>query len=305
MSAKSSWQPVFLAITVMCLLPAGTGCDELSARREVQQADRLFYEGRYSQAAERYERALSLAPDLVIGHHNAAINYYKIFLPGDERPENLEIARKAAYHFQRYLDSDPDDQKVINVLSKIWVDSGDYQSALGYWEGVLAKDPRNRSVLLQLAEINRQAGRHTEALEWLYRRIEAEEQDEGKVQGYLDIAKLQWSRLNRREVVDLERIAIADEGIAALQKASAINADHIDVHGYLGSLYQLRSLAHGAAWARYVDAASQRHHQLRAVELTKKAQAEADRTSDKPGSSDEPDEPDEPDKPTPPAKDEE
>jgi tetratricopeptide (TPR) repeat protein len=299
MSAKTSWQPVFLAITVTCLLPAAAGCDELSARREVQQADRLFYEGRYSQAAERYERALALAPDLMIGHHNAAINYYKIFLPGDERPENLELARKAAHHFQRYLESDPDDQRIIHLLSKIWVDSGDYQSALGYWEGVLAKDPRNRSVLLQLAEINRQAGRHAEALEWLYRRVESEEQDEGKVQGYLDIAKLQWSRLNRREVVDLERIAIADEGIAALQKASAINPDHIDVHGYLGSLYQLRSLAHGAAWARFVDAASQRHHQLRAVELTKKAQAAAD------GARAQPDEPGEPDKQTPPAKDEE
>jgi hypothetical protein len=126
--------------------------------------------------------------------------------------------------------------------------------------------------MVKLANINRQAGRFDKALEWHEKRA-ALETPEGKVNVYLDIAQLSWSRLNKSDLVDFERIAAADVGIAALQKAEALAPGRAQIQSLLGSMYQHRGLAHGASWARMVEGASQRNHQLRFSEMQKAEQA--------------------------------
>lgn len=267
MSPSSPNKRFFFVFLAFFALAAGPGCQELDARRNVQKANKLYYEGRYSKAAELYQKALDLAPDLVIGHHNAAINYYKLFIPGDPSEQNQEIARQAAHHFQAYLEAVGDDSKIIDLLTRIWTNSGQHEKALAYWKQELSEDPSNRDVLRKLADINKDAGEHEKALEWLRRVVEAETTDEGKVQGYYTMAELQWSRLTHKDVVDLERLQIADSGLAALQKALEIDPQNANVHSLMAAIYQRRATAHGATWARYLDAASQRHHQLRRKEI--------------------------------------
>jgi tetratricopeptide (TPR) repeat protein len=290
-SAKSSLIAVFSALGVLLVAP---GCDELQARRTIQKADRLYHESRFSKAVELYDEALALAPDLSIGHHNAALAYSRMFVPGSESPENLAVAEKAAHHFQVYLQSEPDDRKIIGLLTNLWLDSGQFEKALAYWEEELAKNPGNREVHSMLARINIAAGRHEKAIDWLYRRADLEAADEAKVQTYLDIANLQRSRLTKADLVDLERVAIADSGLAALARAEALAPDSHQVHSYSAVVYQLRSLSHGAAWAMSVDAVSQRYHELRRGELVAREaakQPEEDKAPPAPAPPSSPDQP--------------
>jgi tetratricopeptide (TPR) repeat protein len=267
--------PVVL-LAVIAPLIAATGCDELNARRTIQKGDKLYTQAKYHDAIAEYEKALSLSPDLDVGHHNAALTYYRLFQPGDTSTENLGYAEAAARHFLSYLEQNPKDQKVIQLLTQIWLDSEQFEKALAYWEEVRAKDPTNPVVLARLADINRLAGRYDEALEWLEKRVELEPDQAGKVRGYIDIAQLQWSRLTKPELVDEERLAVADSGISALHRAFELNSDNPQIQSLMGSLYQFRGLAHGASWARTVDAAAQRYHQIKAVKMTRAAEPKPD-----------------------------
>jgi tetratricopeptide (TPR) repeat protein len=263
------------ALLLGLLVAGSAGCDELKSRREIQMANRLYLEGRYNQAADKYESALARSPDLEVGQHNAGLTYHKMFQPGVETPENTQVAEKAAAHFTKYLESNPKDQKVIGLLTTIWLDSGQYEKALAYWGQVLAKNPNSRDVLEKLANINRQAGQYDQALEWYYKRADMETETGAKVKAYLNIAQMQWSRLTKPDLVDAERVATADLGLAALQKAEALDNNHAQVQSLMGSLYQFRALAHQASWARAIESASQRYHSLRFSEINKAAKEAA------------------------------
>jgi tetratricopeptide (TPR) repeat protein len=251
------------ASAVAAALLAGSGCEEIGARRTIQRANKLYGEGRFSQAVEEYETALKVAPHLAAGHHNAGLAYLKLFKPGDESPKNLSYANAAAQHLTIYLQSNPGDVKIIDLLTRLWVDSGNYQKALSYWEGELQKDPRSREVILRLAAINNQAGRYDEAVRWHQRRAEFETDPGAKAKAYKDIGQLQWHQLMKPDAVDEKRLYLADVGIAALQKAAALEPGDADVQTLLASLYEHRSHAHGASWARIVEAASTLQHRTR------------------------------------------
>jgi len=240
-----------LAFAALASVLVGTaGCDELRSRREIQEANKLFGEGRYNKAVEVYSEALRLTPGLAIGHHNAGLAYYKLFQPGVETKENRALAEQSAQHFMTYLESEPNDTKVIGLLTTIWLDSGQYDKALSYWSAVLAKDPQSRDVIEKLANINRQAGDYVKAREWHLKRVDLEADRGGKVKAYLDIAQMEWSRLQ-------------------------LDPKHALVQSLMGSLYQHRSVAHGAHWAKGVEAASQRFHQGRFTDIRKGEQAAA------------------------------
>jgi len=268
-SRYSGFSAALAACAVLATGLLGSGCEELESRRQIQAANKKYAEAKYREAADLYEEALARTPDLCIGHHNAGLAYHKLFQPGQESPENRAIAERAAAHFMTYLECEPGDQKVITLLTTIWLDSGQYDKALAYWSQILAKDPESRDVIEKLANINRQAGNYEKAREWHMKRVALEAEPGGKVKAYLDIAQMEWSRLQKPELVDVDRLAVCDIAIAALQKAEVLDPKHALVQSLMGSLYQHRSLGHGAHWAKAVEAASQKFHQARFTELRK------------------------------------
>jgi tetratricopeptide (TPR) repeat protein len=248
-----------------------TGCDEIKSRREIQRGNRLYGEGRYREAVALYDSALTRTPSLAIGHHNAGLAYYKLFQPGDEKPENKALAEKAATHFAEYLRSNAEDQKIISLLTTIWLDSDQYDKALAFWSDVLARNPDSQDVMEKLANINRQAGQFDKALEWHGKRLALEKEPAGKAKVLVEIAQMEWSRLQKPELVDADRVAVVDQGIAALQQAQELDPKNATVQSLLGAMYQHRALAHQASWAKGIEAAAQRYHQLRFVEIQKAA----------------------------------
>lgn len=280
--SRTEGRPVAIVAIAVALLAALSGCDELKSRREIQKGNKLYLEGRYREAITLYDAALERSPDLAIGHHNDGLAYHKLFQPGTDSPQNKAYAEKAAFHLTKYLEQEGnDDQKIISLLTTIWLDSGQYDKALVYWNQVLAKNPNSRDVLEKLANINRQAGNFDKALEWHRKRVELETDPGAKVKALTDIAQLEWSRLQKPELVDAERVAVVDVGLAALQQAEKLEPKNAVVHSLIASLYQHRALAHGASWAKAIEVASQRYHQIRFSEIQKAASGAAAPGADK------------------------
>lgn len=269
MRTQKASRAVLLAVTAVMAL---AGCEELESRREIQKGNKLYMEGRYQQAIEKFEAALARTPDLPTGHYNAGLSYYKLFQPGVETPENAAFAQKSADHFAIYLQSEPGDRKVINLLTTIWLDSEQFDKAVAYWTEELAKDPKSVDVIEKLANIHRQAGQFDKAVEWHQKRIALETETGGKVKGYLDIAQMHLGRLFKQDLFDAERMAVVDAGLAALQEAEKLDPSIPLVQSLQAAMYQHRALAHQASWARGLEAASQRHHGVKFTELSKAQQ---------------------------------
>jgi tetratricopeptide (TPR) repeat protein len=70
-------------LLVVAALVAVTGCEELDGRNRNRQANRLFREMQFVDAAAEYEKALSQVPDPII-HYNAGLAYSKIAKGSDK-----------------------------------------------------------------------------------------------------------------------------------------------------------------------------------------------------------------------------
>lgn len=284
MSSESSAPRAFVVvITALCCALLTISCSELDARRTIQKADKLYDDGKYSEAIGLYESSLE-SKDLATGHHNLAIAAFAAFQPGIETASNLEYAKKASEHFQAYLKSHPADDEIIELLTTVWLDSDQTDVALAYWERQRASDPQNTRALRKLGSIQRMAGNYDEALKWDYARVELATEPKDKVRALVQIGQLQYSRLTKATMVDEERLQVADSGIAALQQAIELQPENANLHSLMATIYQFRALAHQTGWARTIDVASQRYHHLRRKELADAAKAKAAPKAESPDS---------------------
>jgi tetratricopeptide (TPR) repeat protein len=267
-----------VALFLAALALFAGGCKEFNARRKVNDAAKLYEKGRFREAAALYEEALAEAPDLEIAHFNAGLTYRQMFTQAQSDPEVKddevkELANKSAAHFLAYLEVKPGDAQVVAMTTKLWIDSGQFQLALDYWEGRRAKDPRNAEVLGILASINRQAGNWEKAVEYHHMQSDLAPSVDASAAVLVDVAKIIWHKLaDREKLIGLDRLRVADMGIATMQKADKMlqaapdptdrkqleaRLKHkVDVASYTASFLNFRAIAHPAAWARGVEEAA-------------------------------------------------
>jgi tetratricopeptide (TPR) repeat protein len=268
---------VLALLALLALVFLGSGCEAINARREIKEANRLYKDGKFEEAAKRYESALAVDPSLAFAHHNLGITYFKMFRAGDETPENKAIATKATDHLAKYLETFPNDLQIRDMMTRIWIDSSDYPKALAYWKKEHEIDPKNPDVIEKIAGINFKAGDWEEAIRWYQKEADESADPAGKLAGYLNIAKVSSAKLRNTDApLELEqRMRIADLGIAALQKAEVIDSKNMDIESSFGAIFEKRAVTHGASWAAAIDRASMLTHRLRWVVLKKEADAAA------------------------------
>lgn len=246
---------------VIALAFGATGCDEISARRKVQEANKHYKNGRYVEARDLYESALKQSPELTIAHHNLGVTYYRLMRRGDDTPENQQVADLATQHLLHFLaHGDPaekDGVLIRKLVTEIWVDSGQVAEALAFWEKEHGERPTDTSVLEQLADLNYKKGDWRKAIEWLEKSVAVAETPDGKASAYGQIGTLCFLRLlaGKDTIQGAERIALADTGIAALQKGLDLQPKNMQLVSTLASLNQQRAFAHGSRIGFHVDLA--------------------------------------------------
>ena len=246
-------------VILLCVAAAlAGGCDEISSRRKVQEANDQYKNGRYEEAAKLYEEALKQNPDLWIAHHNLGVTYYKMLAPGDTSPENKAIADKAGEHLAIYLQHTSNEKEQVllrKLLTEIWISTEQVDQALAFWEGEHNARPADTDALDQLAGLNNKKGDWRKAIEWLKVWVEAADTQDGKAEAWQKIGNLCFLRLlsNRDTVVGKERIEVADIGTAALQKAHELQPKNPQIVSTLASMNQQRALAEGSRLGYHID----------------------------------------------------
>ncbi|MFH0899979.1 MAG: tetratricopeptide repeat protein [Pseudomonadota bacterium] len=244
------WRAIGMLFLSLCLLG---GCEEVRARRCIQEGTKAFQAGSYEQAIAAFEEGLKIRPDLKIGWFNLAVAHLALFSPGAKTEASDQAALGAIRAFKEYLVREPGDSDARRYLVSTYIDSGHYEGALQHYEEKLARNPEDINAIAQLADINEKAGRLDDANRWHRRRIESETSNDGKADCWYRIGMANWRRLNRKELPARDRLKIADEGLAALQQADLLRPNHRFTIIFMNLLYRERGLAHSAEIARAVD----------------------------------------------------
>lgn len=274
---------VILGLALGLASPGLAGCDQLSARSMVQEGNGLYEDQEYEKAIAKYEGALKKTPSLGVIHHNLGLSYARLFRPGLDTPANKAIADKASEHLSAWLESHPGDTKVRKYLLNLWIEAGQYQRALDYYQAEHAKDPRNSELIGKVAQIYLAMTDWRTSIEWLYKDAELAADPAAKIAAYNRIANVAFGQLwsSRTKVVGTLRTEIAEVGIqAAGQGLAVVEGGATDLRladknilntSISNGLWSQHAIAQGQYWAATIDRAEGQIFEQRARVLRDEA----------------------------------
>lgn len=94
--------------------------DQLQARRELNEAARLYREGNFTAAQAHAETAMQLDPQNRLAPFYLARIIQAQYKPNDTAPENVEKAREAVTAYQKVLEQAPGDDEAYKAVAYLY-----------------------------------------------------------------------------------------------------------------------------------------------------------------------------------------
>jgi tetratricopeptide (TPR) repeat protein len=228
-----------LVLGIGLLVLAGTGCDKLRSRDQLNRGVQAYRSAKYADAVEFFKTAVNLDPNNLNGRLYLATAYMTQYIPGAESPENLQLAKQAKEEFMRVLEKDPNDKTALASLASL-----SYQQAQG------------------MPDLEQKLKKLDEAKEWYLKLIAADPQNK---EGFYSLAVIDWVKWyaawmksradlgmkpeepgpikDKKIKADLkdQYSAVIEDGIKNLQKALDIDPNYDDAMAYMNLLIRERA----------------------------------------------------------------
>ena len=238
-----------LACAALVFLVAGaSGCSKLKARDALNKGVGAFKNGQYDTAIEFFKQARDLDPTLMNARLYLATAYASQYIPGAPSDANVKLGNQAIAEFKDVLSIDPNNLGAIDGIG---------------------------SMVFQMAGTPYDAKKFEESKTYHQKHIELKPNDP---EPYYWVGVIDWMVSNRvsmelradynknnikKQVRDLDPLppavradyvakcsSMAEEGIAALQKATQLKPDYDDALAYLNLLYRRKADMVGSAEER-------------------------------------------------------
>ncbi len=205
-------------------------------------------------------------------------------------------ADAAASHFEKWLEKNAKDDETRTLMTKIWLDSDQYQRATDYWMKLLTERPNDTRVMGILAGIRNKAGDWRSSIDW-YRKVadqflaqreagEAAKAQEGAVSALTSIGNVAYHKLMSKSLTGPDHLELCDAGIGALTRAAELSPKLSRTFSLLTFLYNQRALVQGESIIGNIERATgqdlSNHSIVLAKEAKKAAEAAAAASGDKP-----------------------
>jgi len=230
---------ITLVFGIGLLVLAGTGCDKLKSRDQLNRGVQAYRSAKYADAVEFFKTAVNLDPTNLNGRLYLATAYMTQYIPGAESPENLQLAKQAKEEFMKVLERDPNDKTALASLASL-----SYQQAQG------------------MPDLEQKLKKLDEAKEWYLKLIAADPQNK---EGFYSLAVIDWVKWyaawmksradlgmkpeepgpikDKKVKADLkdQYSAVIEDGIKNLQKALDIDPNYDDAMAYMNLLIRERA----------------------------------------------------------------
>jgi tetratricopeptide (TPR) repeat protein len=230
---------ISLVLGIGLLVLAGTGCDKLRSRDQLNRGVQAYRSAKYADAVEFFKTAVNLDPTNLNGRLYLATAYMTQYIPGAESPENLQLAKQAKEEFLKVLERDPNDKTALASLASL-----SYQQAQG------------------MPDLEQKLKKLDEAKEWYLKLIAADPQNK---EGFYSLAVIDWVKWyaawmksradlgmkpeepgpikDKKIKADLkdQYSAVIEDGIKNLQRALEIDPNYDDAMAYMNLLIRERA----------------------------------------------------------------
>lgn len=211
------------------LLAAGTGCNRLKARDNLNKGVQAFKNARYSEAVEFFKTAVDLEPDYTNARLYLATAYMNQYIPGAESPENVQMAKAAYDEFMKVLELDPKNTVAVSYIASLFFNQKKFDQASEWHRKLIALDPTgSKESYYTLGVIS-----WTESFQ---KRMEARAKLGMKPE---DPGPLKDKKI--RETLKTELQPMIEDGIKNLEKALELDNEYDDAMAYLNLLHRERA----------------------------------------------------------------
>lgn len=216
------------ALVLVLLAVAGTGCEKLKARDQLNKGVQAFRNASYPEAVEHFKQAVELDPTFPTARLYLATAYMMQYIPGAESEENLRMAKAAHDHFLQVLEQDPGNTVALASIALLYFNQKKLDDAQEWYEKLIAVDAQNKEAHYTLGVIawTKSFQPRMEARAKLGMRPE-------------DPGPLKDRRV--REELREKSLPIIENGIQHLQSALEIDKEYDDAMAYMNLLYRERA----------------------------------------------------------------
>jgi tetratricopeptide (TPR) repeat protein len=262
------------AASLLIAVVALSGCNKIKSKQEIKRGNEFLKATQYQSALAAYEEALRLDPGETKLHKHIGIAYMGMYQPGSKHAKDLEFAQKAIDNLKLYVAAYPEDNKALEYLVSMYLNTERYDDAIDFYQNVLLKkDPRDSKAMQSLAMLYFKKGDFDNGVKWLKARQTVEGNNP---EVYYLIGVQAWDRsYNFPDLDPALRAKFVEEGLQSLNKAVEMKPDYFEAVSYINLLYREKAKMETdpAKKQEYTDTANKYLQQ--ALEMRKAAQEKA------------------------------
>ncbi len=236
----------------LVLAVSSFGCDELSARRQIQKGNRLYQQKKLPEAATAFQKALSTAPKLQTAQYNLALTQLEMGNLAESRDARKAYLKEALKNFESYLEMYPEDMGVEKWVVRLWEDTGSYDKAIAFWKKQLESNPTSTEAMREIAIYYAGSGDWEQSANWLTKEAAVAPTQDGSLDAFEKLAGVLLNRIRKSNNL-FERRRMADMGVGAMDIALKKFPESIDILTYQVNFLHARGQASGAAWSMAID----------------------------------------------------
>jgi len=222
---KRTINRIATSVAVLALLLSSAGCSKLRSRDNLNKGVREYKNAKYAEAVKYFQTAIELDPEFYAARLYLATAYMSQWIPGADSEDNNKMAKAAEDNFRMVLERDPNDKLAIASIGSIYYNQKKFDLAKEWNEKLLKVDPNNKEALYTLGVIAWGKAYPVRGEARAKLGMKPEEA------GPLKDKKV-------REEVKGKNLAIVQEGIANLERATKIDANYDDALAYLNLMHR-------------------------------------------------------------------
>lgn len=226
-----------LFIMVLLLI----SCSSLKEHMIMKDAAAFYKEGKFEDAAKKFEEALRINPYRAVNYKHLGYCYWNLIEPGSLQPKDMEYTRKALDAFQKYLEFEKGDDSVQNYIINLYINQNLLDEGIKFYENALKESPNDVRIMNTLMMMYKQKGDFQKSVSFAIKMADQKPTEPG---GYITVGALCWDRSRGREDSLDDREKIVDIGMKNIDKALSLDPNNISALVYKGLLYrQLKEIA--------------------------------------------------------------
>src|SRR5438270_12008230 len=106
-------------IAVALALFSAIGCGKLRARDQLNKGVQSYKNGKYEDAIDHFQRAVSFDSGLIVARMYLATAFAQQYIPGADTPDNNKMAEQAIEQYKRVLDMNAHRDQKVNAAKGI------------------------------------------------------------------------------------------------------------------------------------------------------------------------------------------